>query len=112
MAIKKIQEIMSGRVQLESKIIDKAFNKRIISVEVRPKNIGRRVIDVDSVFARAYLEAKKKIPKDVDFMIYGSLKVTIYEEGTIETKINKTTTTYKSTELCKQFKQLTNISTT
>ena len=90
---------MSGRVQLESKIIDKAFNKDIISVEVKPQNIGRRVIDVDSVFARAYLEAKQKIPKDVDFMIYGSLKVTIYEEGTIEKQINKTTTTYKSSDL-------------
>ena len=91
---------MSGRVQLESKIIDKAFNKKIISVEVRPTNIGRRVTDVDSVFARSYLEAKKNIPRDVGFMIYGSLKVIIYEEGTIEKQLNKTTTTtYKSSDL-------------
>ena len=57
---------MSSKIRLESTIIDKAFNKNIISVEVRPAYIGRNAsiyIDTDTVFARAYLKARKEYQK-------------------------------------------------
>ena len=85
-------------------MIDRAFNNNIISVEVKPAYIGRkRQRDVDIIitfFARSYLEARKKIPKGVDFMIYASFKYIMVIEGTIEEEMNhNTTTTYKSSEL-------------
>ena len=49
-AVKNIQTFFTGKIRLESRIIDKAFNKNIISVEVRPAYIGRkRQIDIDIV---------------------------------------------------------------
>ena len=39
-------------------------------------------------------------------MIYASFKVIMIEEGPIESEINHTTTTYKSSELGKTFEHL------
>jgi hypothetical protein len=44
-------------------------------------------------------------------MIYGSFKVTVYDEGTIERKIHNTTTTYTSSQLAHIFAHLTEIIT-
>ena len=88
----------------------KAFKDNMISVEVKPAYIGRkRIIDVDiidTLFARSYLEARKKIPKDVDFIIYASLSYIMIIEGTLELRMYSSTKSYKSSEIGEFFNNL------
>jgi hypothetical protein len=107
-AARKIQKFVTSRVKLEANIFDRAMNKNLISVEVKPVGKGDMLVgDLEATLARAYLLAKSKIPKWADFKVFGSLKYELTgknEDGTTQV-VNHTTKSYPKSELGQFFLQ-------
>ena len=107
-AARKIQKFVNSRVKLEANIIDTAFNKKFIHVEVKARGNGEMMVgDLEANLAKAYLLAKRKLSqKWEDFKVYGSLRYDLSatdEEGSSTKSIHHTRGSYPKAELGKFF---------
>ena len=109
-AARKIQKLVTGRIKLEASIFDRAMNKNLISVEVKPVGKGDMLVgDLEATLARAYLLAKRTIPQWGDFKIFGSIKyelTSMNKDGATDV-VNHTTKSYPKSQLAQFFQQLT-----
>ena len=65
-AANKIQKIVRGTVKFETKVLEKAFKGKVMTISVIPKTLGSTIAtDIDGFVARAYLLARRYIPKYV-----------------------------------------------
>ena len=70
-ASQKIQNLARNTLTFESKVIEKAFKKNVIVVRVKPKYIGSMAAVYRDIFvAKAYLLARKQVPRDANFIIW------------------------------------------
>ena len=93
-AANKIQKITRGAVVFEVSTNAKAFKGNAISLLVKSKTIGSAMAtDIDSFAARAYLMARRKIPRNSEFKIWGSVSFDWISAGGDISFINKSTTT-------------------
>jgi hypothetical protein len=69
----KIQKLFRGTIKFKSKIVARAHQDKVLTVEVKSASIGSAVsYDVIAFLAKAYLNARKYIPKDAVFQIWAS----------------------------------------
>ena len=107
-AARKIQKFITGRVRLEANILDTAFKKNFVHIEVKALGNGEMLVGyLEATLARGYLQAKRKLPeKWEDFKVYGSLRYELSsmdEEGSSTKTIHHTTKVYPKSELGKFF---------
>ena len=73
-AANKIQKVTRNKVVFEVEEIAKAFKGKVINLSVRSKTIGSvMATDVDAFAARAYLMARRKVPRESEFKVWGSV---------------------------------------
>ena len=72
---KIIQKAFHTTLKLEASDVSKAFQGKTKSVTVRPTKAGYLVAtDLEYIIYNAYLKAKKEIPTDSDYAVYGQCK--------------------------------------
>ena len=109
-AANKIQKVTRNKVVFEVEEIAKAFKGKVISLLVTPKTIGSAVsTDIDAFAARAYLMARRKIPRNSEFKIWGSVSFDWVSEDGVQSFITKTTVSYNSKNINEFFQNLIKI---
>ena len=72
---KIIQKAFKTTLKLEASDVSKAFKGKTKSVTVRVTKAGYLVAsDLEYIIYNAYLKAKKEIPTDSDYAVYGQCK--------------------------------------
>ena len=73
LAASKIQKIVRGTVKFETKILEKAFKFNVLRIGVVPTTLGSSMsTDIEAFVARAYLMARRYLPKDAVVRVWGS----------------------------------------
>ena len=86
---KVIQKAFKTTLKLDASDVSKAFQGKTKSITVRPTKIGSIIAsDIEYVLYNAFLKAKKEIPSDANYSIYGQckFKVTGDQEINVTTK--------------------------
>ena len=107
-AASKIQKLVKGKISFEVVSKEQAFKDKVINVKVKSKQIGSAVAyDIEAFIAKAFLVARKQIPKDAKFMIWASCKFRLLH-GAHDSEVMKTPHTGKhdSTHLSKFLEDL------
>jgi hypothetical protein len=109
-AANKIQKVTRNKVVFEVTTISKAFKGNVISLLFTSKTIGSAMAtDIDAFAARAYLMARRKIPRNSEFKIWASVTFDWISAFGDQAVINKSTTTHSSKNIDRFFYNLTNI---
>ena len=72
-AASKIPKIVRGTVKFETRVLDKAMKDNVLRIGVAPTTLGSAMAtDVEAFVARAYLMARRLLPKKADFKVWAT----------------------------------------
>ena len=85
-AASKIQKIVRGTVKFETRVLDKAMKDSVLRIGVAPTTLGSAMAtDVEAFVARAYLMARRLLPKNADFKVWATCNF-LYSTPTVRDK--------------------------
>ena len=88
---------MRGTVKFETKILEKAFKFGVLRIGVAPTTLGSSMAtDIEAFVARAYLMARRYLPKDAVFRVWGSCSFLYSTPTSVDNEMAKKTGTHKS----------------
>ena len=86
----KIQKIVRGTVKFETKVLEKAFKGNVLTISVTPTTLGSAMAtDVEGFVARAYLLARRYIPRNAVFRVWGTCSFLYNTPLGVENEMNK-----------------------
>ena len=99
-AASKIQKIVRGTVKFETRVLEKAMKDNVLRIGVEPTTLGSSTAtDIEAFVARAYLMARRHLPKDAVFRVWGTCSFLYSTPTSVDNVMNKKTKQYPSTEI-------------
>jgi len=99
-AASKIQRTVRGIVKFETRVLEKSMKHNVLRIGVVSTTVGSAMAtQVEAFVARAYLMARRQLPKNAVFKLWASCNF-LYDTPTEYNKeMNKKTGTYDSDKL-------------